>query len=272
MSNSWLITGVSRGIGFALLKNLSENPENIVIGLVRDKVTTDKKIADEIGNRSNIHIFQADLLNFDDLKNTVEPVSQITGGRIDNIIANAALLQHPDVNFPIGVAAENPERLEEAFLDTFRVNVLGQVKLFTVYMPLLLKGRSKKAVAISSAMGDLTMIRTINMKLSAPYAVSKAALNAVIAKYHAQYHEEGVLFLAICPGFVETGQYGEITPKEAAYVGEMVESFSKHAPDARKREPYEAANDILSVMNKASLENGDGGQFLSHLGSTTQWL
>jgi hypothetical protein len=112
---------------FALLKNLSENPENIVIGLVRDKVTTDKKIADEIGNRSNIHIFQADLLNFDDLKvsslclkhntprtcqeslltktqNTVEPVSQITGGRIDNIIANAALLQHPDVNFPIGVA------------------------------------------------------------------------------------------------------------------------------------------------------------------------
>jgi NAD(P)-dependent dehydrogenase (short-subunit alcohol dehydrogenase family) len=83
------------------------------------------------------------------------------------------------------------------------------VKLFTVYMPLLLKGRSKKAVAITSAMGDLTMIRTVNMKLSAPYAVSKAALNAVIAKYHAQYHEEGVLFLAICPGFVETGQYEE---------------------------------------------------------------
>lgn len=53
---------------FALLKNLSENPENIVIGLVRDKATTDKKIADEIGNRSNIHIFQADLLSFDDLK------------------------------------------------------------------------------------------------------------------------------------------------------------------------------------------------------------
>jgi hypothetical protein len=52
----------------------------------------------------------------------------------------------------------------------------------------------------------------------------------------------------------------------------MVGSFFKYAPHARKREPYEAANDILSVMNKASLENGDGGQFLSHLGSTTQWL
>jgi NAD(P)-dependent dehydrogenase (short-subunit alcohol dehydrogenase family) len=37
--------------------------------------------------------------------------------------------------------------------------------------------------------------------------MSKAALNMAIAKFHAEYEKDGVLFMAICPGTVNTGQY-----------------------------------------------------------------
>lgn len=52
---------------FEFLRQLSENPDNVVVGLVRDKAGTDKKVLEEL-NRPNIHIVQADLIDYDSLK------------------------------------------------------------------------------------------------------------------------------------------------------------------------------------------------------------
>lgn len=41
--------------------------------------------------------------------------------------------------------------------------------------------------------------------LTTSYAASKAALNIVVAKFHAQYKKEGILFLSISPGIVDVG-------------------------------------------------------------------
>ncbi|KAJ2977269.1 hypothetical protein NUW58_g7865 [Xylaria curta] len=88
---SYLITGVSRGIGFELLRQVSEDPNNVVVGLVRDKATTDKKVLAEL-NRPNIHIVQADLADYDSLKKSVDVVAPIINGSLDYIIANAGLI------------------------------------------------------------------------------------------------------------------------------------------------------------------------------------
>lgn len=40
---------------------------------------------------------------------------------------------------------------------------------------------------------------------AASYAISKAALNIAVAKFSALYRKEGVLFMSICPGSVDTG-------------------------------------------------------------------
>lgn len=42
------------------------------------------------------------------------------------------------------------------------------------------------------------------MYTGAPYAASKAALNLLIAKFSASYADEGILFLSLCPGLVDT--------------------------------------------------------------------
>lgn len=48
--------------------------------------------------------------------------------------------------------------------------------------------------------------------------------------------------------------------------------FAAYAPNFKAAEsPAESAKAVLGVLEKASLANGDGGAFVSHLGSK-QWL
>jgi hypothetical protein len=52
----------------------------------------------------------------------------------------------------------------------------------------------------------------------------------------------------------------------------MFHSFAEYAPHFKGASTTEAAvKDILSVMNRASVDNGDGGSFVSHYGNQ-QWL
>ena len=90
-------------------------------------------------------------------------------------------------------------------MDHFRVNAIGPAHLFTAFMPLILKGRQKKIIAISTGGSDTEMTLIPDMYQAPAYMVSKAALNMVVAKFSASYREKGVLFMAICPGAVDTG-------------------------------------------------------------------
>lgn len=74
-------------------------------------------------------------------------------------------------------------------------------------MPLILKGEKKKVITLSSGMADADLIIKYEIDLGGPYSISKAAMNLAIAKYHAQYAKDGVLFMGICPGSVSTGQW-----------------------------------------------------------------
>ena len=49
------------------------------------------------------------------------------------------------------------------------------------------------------------MVLDFDIAVSPMYSISKAALNMAIAKFSAQYAKDGVLFLALSPGMVDTG-------------------------------------------------------------------
>jgi NAD(P)-dependent dehydrogenase (short-subunit alcohol dehydrogenase family) len=63
-------------------------------------------------------------------------------------------------------------------------------------------------------MGDWEMARKYNIFEDGSYSISKAALNMAVAKFSAEYAKEGVLFLSVCPGLVETGNFDnrKLTP------------------------------------------------------------
>lgn len=97
-------------------------------------------------------------------------------------------------------------------MDYFRVNVVGNINLFNAYMPLVLKGAGKKVITISAGFADLDLTAKYRIQTAVPYSTSKVAVNMAVAKFHAEYSEQGVLFMSICPGLVETGQEEKSKP------------------------------------------------------------
>lgn len=63
-----------------------------------------------------------------------------------------------------------------------------------------------------------------------------------------------------------------MTEKDLQSVGALGAKFQKYAPHFQGPMTTEASVEhVISVFEKASLANGDGGSFVSHLG-TKQWL
>ncbi|KAG9494897.1 hypothetical protein J7337_013126 [Fusarium musae] len=270
---SYLITGTSRGLGFEFVRQLSADPNNTVIGFVRNKKATEEKIQRELPGRSNIHTIQGEIQKLEDVKNLVKEVSQITGGSLDYIIANAALQSEWSAHNPIGVLGEEPERLEEDMLESFKINTLGNIHLFNLALPLIRKGQAKKVISISSGMADPDFITNFSIADGAPYTISKGALNIAVAKFDAQFRKEGILFMAISPGLVATQDTSNLDTEEQLHgVRDMVAAFKGYAPHWEGAiSPEESATAVLSVINKASIEAGNGGSFVSHYGNK-QWL
>ena len=93
----------------------------------------------------------------------------------------------------------------------FKTNVVGNIHLFNLFLPLVMKGKVKKVITISSGHADLDLINDLEIEISALYSASKAAMNVIVAKFNAQYKKDGVLFVSISPGVVEVGHYANGT-------------------------------------------------------------
>lgn len=99
------------------------------------------------------------------------------------------------------------EELEDVSSKLYQTNVVGNVHLFTLFTPLVLKGKVKKVIAMSSGHADLDMINSLDVEVGSLYAASKAAMNVIVAKFGAQYKKDGVLFVSMSPGVVDVGHF-----------------------------------------------------------------
>ncbi|KAE8373965.1 hypothetical protein BDV26DRAFT_296445 [Aspergillus bertholletiae] len=269
----YVITGVSRGIGFEFLKQISEDQENLVVGLVRDKVATEKKVSVELGGRPNVHIIHADLTKYASLKQAAAETAEIVGERgIDYLVANGALVPYLDTYGPIGALKDKVEEVEAVSAQLLQTNVVGNIHLFNLLLPLVLKGQVKKVITISTGLADLDLTNNCDVDVGALYAASKAAMNVIVAKFNAQYKKDGVLFLSISPGLVEVGRYADSTPEELQGLMGFMGKLLEYAPHFKGPiTPEESVRHVRSTWEKASIEGGFGGAFVSHLGNK-QWV
>lgn len=89
----------------------------------------------------------------------------------------------------------------------FQTNVLGVVYTTNAFLPLLRAAAAThtvKVLNISSAMGETHFALNCELGTAAPYSVSKAALNMVVAKYAARFKHENIVFVGLSPGLVNT--------------------------------------------------------------------
>ncbi|KAF5970000.1 protoporphyrinogen oxidase, partial [Fusarium bulbicola] len=255
--------GEHRSSQFGFIQVLSSDPNNTVIGLVRNKVASDKKLAEELGSPNNVYTLEADITNYHALKDGVEAVSEIAGGSLDFIIANAGLIPLWSQWDAVDAVAKDPEHLVKDLGNSFNVNVIGNFHLFNLFIPLVLKGQGKKVIAISSGMSDIDFIRQFEIEPDPAYTISKASTSVLTAKFAARYAREGVLFMSICPGSVDSGFEGELTEEQKEKVDRLGRKFVDYAPDFKgPSAPVDSAKAVLKValivypsILKMALEN-----------------
>ncbi|RMJ23471.1 Short chain dehydrogenase [Aspergillus sp. HF37] len=269
----YVITGVSRGIGFEFLRQISEDQKNLVVGLVRDKAATEKKAAAELGDRPNVHILHADLTKYASLKQAAADTTEIVGERgIDYLVANGGLVPYLDTYGPIGALSDKVEEVEAVSSQLLQTNVVGNIHLFHLFHSLVLKGKTKKVITISTGLADLDLTNDCEVDVGALYAASKAAMNVIVAKFNAQYKKDGVLFMSISPGLVEVGRYAHSTPEEMEGLMGFAGKLVAYAPHFKGPiTPEESVRHVRSTWEKASIDGGFGGSFVSHLGNK-QWV
>lgn len=90
-------------------------------------------------------------------------------------------------------------------LSTYKTNVIGNVHVINLLLPLIRAGKVKKVISISSGHADYDLARDYKIMNSSSYTMSKAAMNLAIVKYHAEWSSQGILFMSISPGVVDTG-------------------------------------------------------------------
>lgn len=176
--------------------------------------------------------------------------------------------------------------------DLFEVNVIANIHLFNLFIPLLKQGEAKKVIAITSGYSDVELTRVWDVTLAPLYSASKAALNMIVAKFSAQYKKDGILFLGLAPGQVDVGQNNEgkynstpsyistgvnissaATPEQLGRFGALFgRVVTQYAPTFKGMiTPQESVSSMRRVIESVGVEQGYGGDFISHFGNK-QWL
>lgn len=88
----------------------------------------------------------------------------------------------------------------------FRANVVGAVHTINAFLPLVLKGPTKKIIVVSSVMGSPHYAVNTEKSFATAYAISKAGLNMAVAKYAVSpaNREAGLMIVAVSPGFMKS--------------------------------------------------------------------
>ncbi|TFK56886.1 NAD(P)-binding protein [Heliocybe sulcata] len=264
---SYAIVGASRGIGLEFVKQLSADKKNTVFGIIRNPAGSPNLTSIKA---PNVHVVKADITDRKSLDAAAAEISKITGGGLDVLINNAALLPEGRTQQPLGAyGPDEQETLAQDLRDAFDLNVVGVVHSIQAFLPLIKKGTLKKIVSLTTGTADLDFTVKLNFPLTPAYSISKAALNMVIAKYAVEHKAEGIAFLAISPGLVNTSEKPP-SPEELEVFKTLITTFQKDYPSWNGPiTPTESVTAMRKVIDNFTVEQS--GAFLSHWGNK-QWL
>ncbi len=238
-----LVTGGSRGIGFAAAKILSENGATVVITGKNKEVL--EKSASEIPNSIGI---AADIRNTNDVKNVVSKTIE-KYGKLDILVNNAGIF--PKIK-------QLHEIEEDEWNEVLDVNLTGQFRFTKEAIPHLQK-TAGSIINISSDAG-LKAYQGFNADA---YTASKAALIILTKCWALEYSKDKIRVNCICPGVVDTDM-----TKPFLKTQKDKEFMDNEHPLGRIGQPGEVAKAIMYfASDDASWTTGavlavDGGQSL----------
>ncbi|MGH1521421.1 MAG: SDR family NAD(P)-dependent oxidoreductase [Nitrosopumilus sp.] len=236
-----LVTGASRGIGFAIAEILSKNGATVIM---TGKNQT--RLIDSVAKIPNGFAIPGDIRKKNDVKKIVKKI--ITKfGKLDILINNAGI-------FPKIKQLHKID--EDEWTEILDVNLTGQFRFTKEAIPFLQK-TAGSIVNISSDAG-LKAYQGFNADA---YSASKAALILLTKCWALEYAKNKIRVNCICPGVVDTDM-----TKPFLKTQRDKEFMDNEHPIGRIGKPEEIAKAVLYfVSNDASWTTGailtvDGGE------------
>ena len=233
MKKTAIVTGASRGIGYAIAKQLGEDGFNIVMvatGSKEKNIDAIKKLEEE---NINVHYVQADVSSHDDrLKIVNEAISHFN--RIDVLVNNAGVapLERKDLL----------EMSEESFDRVLNINTKSNM--------FLTQAVSKQMIAqeaIEKRKGVIVNISSCSSVVSSTsrgeYCVSKAGISMLTTLYADRLASEGILVNEVRPGVIATDMTSNVQSKYDKLIEDGL------FPIARWGTPEDVANAVSALVS-----------------------
>lgn len=174
-----IVTGASRGVGYATVKLLSENGYK-VIAVSRDL----SKLSDL--ESDNVELYQMDITSSNEIKKFHDKYRDIT---LDLLVNNAG-------------GGSGPTYLINETMDNFRraydINVSGPMYLSQLFVLPMQKSESATIIFISSLGGKFAY------RTGGNYTNAKRGMMALVDTMRLEFVDYGIKVTEICPGTIDT--------------------------------------------------------------------
>lgn len=174
-----IVTGASKGVGYATVKLLSESGYK-VIAVSRDL----SKVSDLVSD--NVEVYQMDITSSNEIKKFYERYSDIT---LDLLVNNAG-------------GGSGPTHIINETMDNFRraydINVSGPMYLSQLFVPSMKKSNSPTIIFVSSLGGKFPY------RAGGNYTNAKRGMMALVETMRLEFPEYGIKITEICPGTIDT--------------------------------------------------------------------
>ncbi|OCF32145.1 hypothetical protein I316_06301 [Kwoniella heveanensis BCC8398] len=240
-----LITGTNRGVGAELAKQYISKGYTVISAV---RATEKQANLSPPGSSDSRHlIVKLDVASGESIKLAFEHIKdRLKIDRLDVVINNAA----------IGVTKENAFLVKDAdpakYSETFDVNLLGTLNLFTAAYPFLPKDGTGKFIALSTLAAVNSME---HWPLAGAYALSKNAVNYLTRQIH--FEEKNLITFTVSPGWVDTDMGHEGAEAFGAVEGPP-EKVAVTAPQ------------IVNVIENGTRER-EGGRMINYDGTIFDW-
>ena len=206
-----MVTGASRGIGLELVRQSLERGRRVI--------AASRHSSRELDTIGRAHADRFILLPLDPGdEESIIRARQSLEGRVDVLhvlFNNAGIYSRWSQNWNADATLFDTVTRDE-LLDVYRINTVGPMLIIQHFLNLLRHSRRGRILNLSSLLGSVS-VRTSPGDYA--YSASKAALNIMTRTLAAELAPDGIVAIAITPGWVRTEMGGEgapLTPRESA--------------------------------------------------------
>jgi len=224
-----LITGSSRGLGYAMAEGLAKAGATVILN-GRNQARLDETVAEFKDKGYSVHSALFNVTNSSEIKAQVTHITE-TIGTIDILINNAGIqYRQPLVDFD-----------EAEWRNVMDVNVNGVFLTSQAVVPAMIKQGSGKIINIASLMSDVS-----RATISA-YVASKGAVMQLTKSMSTEWAIHNIQVNAIAPGYFKTDI------NVALYTDPDFNAWiEKRTPAGRWGEPEELVGAAVFLASKAS--------------------